>query len=99
MNPNLTIVSADEAVRVVKSGDHVHLSSVASAPQCLIKALARGATGANSAMSISTTCIPKDRLRMPIRSTKVFFNRHSFSWEGTCGGRPRRGMRIIFRFF
>ena len=46
MNPNLTIVSADEAVRVVKSGDHVHLSSVASAPQCLIKALcARGDRG------------------------------------------------------
>lgn len=39
-------VSADEAVKVVKSGDHVHLSSVASAPQTLIKALcARGDAG------------------------------------------------------
>ena len=46
MNPNIKIVSADEAVQVVKSGDHVHLSSVASAPQCLIKALcARGDRG------------------------------------------------------
>lgn len=46
MNPNIQIVSADEAVKVVKSGDHVHLSSVASAPQCLIRALcARGDRG------------------------------------------------------
>ncbi|MDR0414459.1 MAG: 4-hydroxybutyrate CoA-transferase, partial [Prevotellaceae bacterium] len=39
-------VSAEEAVKVVKSGDHVHLSSVASAPQTLISALcARGDAG------------------------------------------------------
>ena len=36
-------VSPEEAVKVIKSGDHIHLSSVASAPQCLIKAMcARG---------------------------------------------------------
>ena len=40
------IVSPEEAVKVVKSGDHIHLSSVASAPQCLIKALlGRGDAG------------------------------------------------------
>lgn len=39
MNHSIKIVSPAEAVKVVKSGDHVHLSSVASAPQCLIKAL------------------------------------------------------------
>ena len=39
-------VSAEEAVKVVKSGDHVHFSSVASAPQVLIDALcARGDAG------------------------------------------------------
>ena len=39
-------ISAEEAVQVVKSGDHVHFSSVASAPQVLIKALcARGERG------------------------------------------------------
>jgi acyl-CoA hydrolase len=39
-------VSAAEAVKVVKSGDHIHLSSVASAPQVLVKALcARGDEG------------------------------------------------------
>ncbi|CDN32488.1 4-hydroxybutyrate coenzyme A transferase [Mucinivorans hirudinis] len=40
------IVSPAEAVKVVKSGDHIHFSSVASAPACLIKALmARGDAG------------------------------------------------------
>lgn len=39
-------VSAEEAVKVIKSNDHVHLSSVASAPQVLIKAMcARGDAG------------------------------------------------------
>lgn len=39
-------ISAEEAVQTVKSGDHVHFSSVASAPQILIKALcARGERG------------------------------------------------------
>ena len=36
-----TFISADEAVKVVKAGDHVHLSSVASAPKVLIDALCR----------------------------------------------------------
>ncbi len=36
-------VSADEAVRVVKSHDHIHLSSVASVPHVLIEALCRRA--------------------------------------------------------
>ncbi|MBO7543953.1 MAG: 4-hydroxybutyrate CoA-transferase [Bacteroidales bacterium] len=36
-------VSADEAVKVVKSGDHIHLSSVASVPHALIAALCRRA--------------------------------------------------------
>lgn len=40
---NINFISADEAVKVVKSGDHVHLSSVASSPQVLIKALCRRA--------------------------------------------------------
>ena len=39
-------VSPSEAVNVIKSGDHVHLSSVASAPQCLIEAMCnRGHAG------------------------------------------------------
>ena len=39
MKKQIKYVSTAEAVRVIKSGDHVHLSSVASAPQCLIQAM------------------------------------------------------------
>jgi len=35
------MVSPDEAVRVIKSNDHIHLSSVASSPQCLVSAMCR----------------------------------------------------------
>ncbi len=43
---HINIISPEEAVKVIKSGDHVHLSSVASAPQCLIKAMCdRGRAG------------------------------------------------------
>ena len=38
MNTPIKFTTAEEAVKVIKSGDHVHLSSVASAPQGLIKA-------------------------------------------------------------
>ena len=41
MSNKITFTTADEAVKVIKSGDHVHLSSVASAPQCLIQAMCR----------------------------------------------------------
>lgn len=39
MNNTYKAVTAQEAVKVIKSGDHVHLSSVASAPKCLIDAM------------------------------------------------------------
>ncbi len=41
MHKPINFVSADEAVKVVKSGDHIHFSSVASAPKVLIDALCR----------------------------------------------------------
>ncbi|MDD2595000.1 MAG: acetyl-CoA hydrolase/transferase C-terminal domain-containing protein [Bacteroidales bacterium] len=41
MQSNIKFISADEAVKVVKSGDHIHFSSVASAPAVLIQALCR----------------------------------------------------------
>ena len=37
----LTFISADEAVRAVRSGDHIHLSSIASVPHVLVDALCR----------------------------------------------------------
>jgi acyl-CoA hydrolase len=46
MQTTYKAVSAAEAVKVIKSGDHVHLSSVASAPQVLIQAMCdRGRAG------------------------------------------------------
>ena len=46
MLKEIKYVTAQEAVKVVKSGDHIHLSSVASAPKILIDALcARGEAG------------------------------------------------------
>ena len=41
MRKDIHFVSADEAVKVIRSGDHVHLSSVASAPRILIEAMCR----------------------------------------------------------
>ena len=42
----IKFTTAQEAVKVIKSGDHIHLSSVASAPQCLINAMCeRGRAG------------------------------------------------------
>jgi len=42
----LKTMSPDEAVKVIRSGDHIHLSSVASSPQCLINAMCdRGRAG------------------------------------------------------
>jgi acyl-CoA hydrolase len=38
---NLKIVTPDKAVSLIKSGDHLHLSSVASSPQCLVAAMCR----------------------------------------------------------
>lgn len=46
LNKTIKTVSPQEAVKVIKSGDHVHLSSVASAPHCLINAMCeRGRAG------------------------------------------------------
>ena len=46
MNNTITFTTPEEAVKVIKSGDHVHLSSVASVPQILVRAMtARGAAG------------------------------------------------------
>ena len=39
----LPVVSAEEAVRVVRSGNHIHLGSVASVPHVLVQALCRRA--------------------------------------------------------
>ena len=46
MKKKYQAVTAEEAVKVIKSGDHVHISSVSNVPQCLIKAMCdRGRNG------------------------------------------------------
>ena len=46
MTKQIKFIPAAEAVKVIKTGDHIHLSSVASAPQCLINAMCkRGEAG------------------------------------------------------
>lgn len=46
MKKQYQAVTAAEAVKVIKSGDHVHISSVSNVPQCLVKALCdRGRAG------------------------------------------------------
>lgn len=46
MNHPIKFTTPEEAVKVIKSGDHVHLSSVASVPQVLVRAMTeRGKAG------------------------------------------------------
>ena len=46
MKKQYQAVTAEEAVKVIKSCDHVHISSVSNVPQCLVKALCeRGRAG------------------------------------------------------
>ncbi|MEG2318710.1 MAG: 4-hydroxybutyrate CoA-transferase, partial [Rikenellaceae bacterium] len=46
MNNNFKIVSPAEAVKAIKSGDHVHISSVSTTPIALIDAMVeRGRNG------------------------------------------------------
>ena len=43
---SIKFTTAEEAVKVIKSGDHIHLSSVASVPQVLVQAMVeRGKAG------------------------------------------------------
>ncbi len=39
MAKTYSTVTPSEAVKVIKSGDHIHISSVSAAPQCLIQAM------------------------------------------------------------
>ena len=38
---NLKTVSADEAVKLIKSGDHVYIQGSTSVPETLVEAMAR----------------------------------------------------------
>ena len=84
MNTQIKFTTAAEAVKVIKSGDHIHLSSVASAPQCLIKAMCeRGANHEFKDVHIHHLHT-EGRLPMPIRSSKASSSSTRSSWAGTC---------------
>ena len=70
MTTQIKFTTAEEAVKVIKSGDHVHLSSVASAPQCLINAMcARGEAGELKDVHIHHLHTGK----RPVKAAHLFF--------------------------
>ena len=85
-------VTAEEAVKVIKSGDRVHLSGVAVTPHRLIKAMVeRGRAG-----EIYGVKIQHIHIEGPVDYANPEF-------EGifvqTCANRPRPATLIIYRFF
>ena len=68
MYQGIKTVSFEEAVKVVKSGDRIHIHSVACAPQGLIQALCnRGRAGETSSYN---TCTQKVVLHMQKQNSK-----------------------------
>lgn len=73
MTKQIKFIPAAEAVKVIKTGDHIHLSSVASAPQCLINAMCdRGRNKEIQNTCTCTICTPKGPLPTRLRSSKAF---------------------------
>ena len=77
---NIKFTTAEEAVKCIKSGDHIHLSSVASAPQCLIKAMCeRGRSGELKDVHI-TTFTPRAQHHTLTQSSRVYSSSTHSSW-------------------
>jgi len=91
-------VTPDEAVRVVKSGDHIHFSSVAMTPLCLVEALCRrGRTG-----ELQDVHVHHLHTEGPApyadRNLKVSSNWNPFLSAPTFAPRPNKAMPIISLF-
>lgn len=83
MNTQIKFTTPEEAVKVIKSGDHVHLSSVASAPQCLINAMCkRGEAGELKDVHIHHLHT-EGPAPMPTRSSKASSSSTRSSWAAT----------------
>ena len=84
MNYQIRFTTAEEAVKVIKSGDHIHLSSVASAPQCLIKAMCeRGA--AKEFRDVHVHHLHTEGpAPYPTRSSRASSSSTRSSWAATC---------------
>lgn len=72
-------VTADEAVKAVKTGDHIHLSSVASVPHVLIQALCRRADNGEVRDLHFHHSTQKDRLHIQNRDTMESSSTRDFS--------------------
>lgn len=83
MNTQIKFTTPEEAVKVIKSGDHVHLSSVASAPQCLINAMCkRGEAGELKDVHVHHLHT-EVRPPMPIRNSRASSSSTRSSWAAT----------------
>ena len=96
MVQGIKTVSFEEAVKVVKSGDRIHIHSVACAPQGLIQALcARGRAGETLNCNIF---IRKALLLMQSRNSKVYSSWNRILSATTYGKRLRTVGQTIFRY-
>ena len=60
----LNYITPDEAVKAVKSGDHIHISNAAQLPYFLLLALERRADAGEIIDILSTIPIPTDLYRL-----------------------------------
>ena len=86
MVQGIKTVSFEEAVKVVKSGDRIHIHSVACAPQGLIQALN------------CNIFIRKALLLMQSRNSKVYSSWNRILSATTYGKRLRTVGQTIFRY-
>ena len=98
MVQGIKTVSFEEAVKVVKSGDRIHIHSVACAPQGLIQALcARGRAGELKNIKLQHL-IRKALLLMQSRNSKVYSSWNRILSATTYGKRLRTVGQTIFRY-
>ena len=98
MLKEIKYVSAQEAVKVVKSGDHIHLSSVASAPKILIDALcARGEAGELKDVRIHHLHTEGEAPYADPKFNSVFFHQ-GFFVDQMSASQSRQDTPIIFRY-
>ncbi|MFW5754235.1 MAG: hypothetical protein ACOCV9_05480 [Marinilabiliaceae bacterium] len=69
-------VTAEEAVKVIKSGDRIHMSSVAVTPHALIKPMVERGKGENYRTSKFSTSTQKGPHR-----TQILNSRGSSNWN------------------
>lgn len=98
MYQGIKTVSFEEAVKVVKSGDRIHIHSVACAPQGLIQALcARGRAGELKNIKLQHLHT-EGSAPYAEQEFEGVFSLESFLWEAMYVSRPRKDGPIIFPY-